>query len=98
MNSYALIMAFLADGRWHKAAEIALNVGIGPRAIREMAEETGDFIGGQEGYKRADLATKEERDHAVASLKSRAGKILRRAWSLEKLSEPRGEQEQLSMF
>ncbi len=97
MNSHAAIMQFLSDGRWHKAAEIALNVGIGPRAIRELAEETGDFIGGQEGYKRADLATQEERDHAVASLKSRAGKIQRRARSLERLSEAPADR-QLSMF
>ena len=97
MSSHEQIMRFLRDGKWHKAAEIALNVGIGPRAIRELAEETGDFIGGQEGYKRADLATQEERDHAVASLKSRAGKISRRARDLEKLCAP-PEDRQLSMF
>ncbi|MBN1253967.1 MAG: hypothetical protein JXA50_01670 [Deltaproteobacteria bacterium] len=54
-----------------------------------MAEETGAFIGGSEGYKRADMATEEELSHARNSLRSRARKLLARARVLE--SYPRRE-------
>jgi hypothetical protein len=78
MIGYRAVMEFLENGGWHKAVEIWEACGVGPRDLRAMAEETGKFIGGPRGYKRADLATAEELIEAGTSLESRARKTGRR--------------------
>ncbi len=82
------IMTFLADGGWHKSPEICQACGFADsRPIREIAETTGAIIGGPSGYKRADLATEEELEHAGQSLLSRGRKVARRG--LEHLRQAR---------
>ncbi len=72
---HARVMIFLADGQWHKAPEICQACGLSnSRPIRELAEETEKIIGGPMGYKRADLATADELEHAGHSLFSRGRK------------------------
>ncbi len=78
MNDYQRVMEFLKDGGWQRAQMISLILGISPREMRELAESTGAFIGGNQGYKRADLATAEELEHAGRSLCSRGAKTTRR--------------------
>ncbi len=79
VSAYEKIMRFLSDGLWHKSPEICQTCGFADsRPIRELAETTGAIIGGPRGYKRADLATKEELEHAGRSLCSRGAKTTRR--------------------
>ncbi len=79
MNDYQRVMNFLRDGTWQRAQTISLILGIAPREMRELAESTGAFIGGNQGYKRADLATPAELAEAAQGLESRVRKISRRA-------------------
>ena len=77
------VMAALKDGEWHKGPDIRSACGVKERQIRHMAEVTAKLISGNEGYKRVDMATQEEIDHHIASLRSRANKITRRADAIE---------------
>jgi len=86
-GEYKDVIAFLADGRWHKAPEIQKATGVNTRLIRSIGEKTGAIIGSGEGYKRTDLASSDEIDHAEKSLQSRASKMLAR---LKAMQEFRG--------
>jgi len=79
MDDYQRVMEFLKDGHWQRARTIHLILGIDPREMRELAESTGAFIGGNQGYKRADLASPAELAEAAQGLESRVRKIARRA-------------------
>jgi len=78
------IMLFLSDGEWHKSGEIEQYAAVKARTVRLVAEKTGKLVGGNQGYKRTDLANPDEIWHARNSLKSRARKLLNRAKRLEK--------------
>ena len=82
-DELAKVLNALKDGQWHKGPTIREACGVNERQIRHMAEVTAKLISGNEGYKRVDLATQEEIDHHVASLRSRADKIARRADAIE---------------
>ncbi len=69
----------LADGQWWTADALLRQCGVRPRELRQMAENTGELIGTGQGYKLTRLASKEELDAAVLSLRSRATKLLNRA-------------------
>jgi hypothetical protein len=73
------ILATLSSGGWVKGPNLARKCGVTERTIRHTAESTGLLIGGNNGYKRVDMATQEEINHAVASLRSRADKLTARA-------------------
>jgi len=92
-NQTAAVLAYLADGRWHTARQIEAATGVGPRLVRAIAETTGRIIGLVPGYKRLDLATQAEREHARKALISRARKLEARAKKLA--PEPRAEQAEL---
>lgn len=79
MSGMPAVVRLLGDGKWHKAVEIYQICGVASRAMRIIAEETGAFIGGSYGYKRADLASAEELRQAARALESRVRKISRRA-------------------
>ncbi len=79
-HPFRSLMAYLADGGWHKSPEICQACGFADsRPIRELAETTDAIIGGPRGYKRADLATPAELAVAAQGLESRVRKIARRA-------------------
>jgi hypothetical protein len=81
------LLAYLADGGWHKSPEICQACGFtDSRPIRELAETTDAIIGGPKGYKRADLATAEELEHAGRSLCSRGSKTTRRGQKYTKMA------------
>ena len=69
----------LACGRWIKGRELVSRFGFNHRIIRAIAEETGEIISGQQGYKLASLATDDELKRALADLESRANHIMARA-------------------
>lgn len=73
------ILNALADGTWKKGPSLARMCGVTERTIRRVAEETAGLISGNDGYKRVDLATKAELARNVASLRSRARKLMARA-------------------
>ncbi len=83
-----IITRFLDDGAWHTARETwlayledlesSISFKAFSRELSTMAEETDALIGGSKGYKRADLATEEELEHAGRSLLSRGRKVARR--------------------
>ena len=78
-----VVTQYLSKGRWVFAKEIVMNCGINSRQLRQMSEMSGNFLGGQDGYKRVDLATSEEISHAYNALMSRATKITARAVNLK---------------
>ena len=76
-------MRVLSGGQWRKGSEIFELAGVSEREIRRVAEDTAGLISGNLGYKRLDKATETEKNRAVASLRSRARKIMRRASLIE---------------
>ena len=77
------VLSLLKDGDWHKGPHISVSCGVNERQIRHIAEVTAKLISGNDGYKRIDMATKDEISHHVASLRSRANKITMRADAIE---------------
>lgn len=73
------VLTALAGGRWIKARELSARFGIPSRLIRAVAEETGDVISGQRGYKLARHATPKEIEAAIADLESRVLHLSARA-------------------
>lgn len=81
----------LGDGGWHKTAVIPLS-GV---VIRQICQAyPSEFLGNtQLGYRLAEYAEPEEVSWAIASLRSRARKITRRADALEDAYPNRGQAE-----
>ena len=73
------VMLYLSKGNWIFSKELTMKCGINSRQLRQMSESTGNFLGGNEGYKRVDKAEKPEIQHAYNSLMSRSNKIIKRA-------------------
>lgn len=76
-------MNYLSRGQWVKGDRLAHETGVNRRLIRAMAEETGCLISGQNGYKRTDLGTADELEHALNDYRSRANKLNARAGKTE---------------
>jgi hypothetical protein len=77
------VLDYLATGQWVLSKEITYKCAINARKLRQMSEMSGEFLGGQDGYKRVDKATTEEIKHAYNALMSRASKITSRAEILQ---------------
>lgn len=81
----------LGDGGWHKTNQIPLS-GV---VIRQICQAyPSEFLGNtQLGYRLAEYAESDEICHAIASLRSRARKIARRADALEDAYPNQGQAE-----
>lgn len=77
------VLYALRHGRWVKGRKLCAQTGVAYRLIRAIAQETGEIISSQQGYKLTEHATPEELAAAHADLVSRATKIHRRASLLE---------------
>lgn len=73
------VLRALAHGQWMKGREVTRLHGIPFRKIRAVAEQTGEIISGQKGYKLTRYATPEERNACIADLESRANHMRARA-------------------
>jgi hypothetical protein len=80
---YAMFEAVGDD--WIKAKDIQRRTGIKPIEMRALAQKFPDrILGLAKGYRLAEFATREEKQHAYYSLMSRARKIELRAWALRR--------------
>jgi hypothetical protein len=73
--------------RWLKAPELAEASGVADRVIRNMAEFTGRFVSGNDGYCILERAEPGEIAHHINSLRSRAKHILARASRVERRAQ-----------
>ena len=86
-----LLRQALSAGTWRKTNELPMN-GV---TIRQVCQAyPADFLGNtQLGYRLAEYAEADEICHAIASLRSRARKIARRADALEDAYPNQGQAE-----
>lgn len=80
----------LASGGWLKGREISKRFGIPGRLIRAVAEQTGEIISGQRGYRLVKFASAEEIRECIADLRSRAWHLEQRAAKYERHLLPSG--------
>lgn len=73
------VLSGLSHGHWEKGRSLANRLRIPGRTIRAVAEQTGEIISGQKGYKLACEATNDELTAAQADLLSRSRHLQARA-------------------
>ena len=85
-TDHRILKHYLSDGQWHKQKDISRATGLRGSTVRQICQTHPTVYLGNvsKGYCLVDRASREDIDHAINSLRSRARKISERADALER--------------